>query len=64
MRSERDCLESARAMLLAQGEDEAALKTIEDAVKEIVADAAAFAQSSPEPDPAELWTDVLVGERA
>ena len=63
MRSERDCLESARAMLLAQGVDEAALRAIEDEVKEIVAEAAAFAQSSPEPDPAELWTDVLVKTR-
>ena len=64
MRSERDCLEGARAMLLAQGEDEAALRAVEDAVKEIVAEAAAFAQSSPEPDPAELWTDVLVEPHA
>jgi pyruvate dehydrogenase E1 component alpha subunit len=29
-------------------------------VKDIVAEAAEFAQASPEPDPSELWTDVLV----
>ena len=40
--------------------DEAALKQIDREVKDIVADAAAFAQESPEPDPSELWTDVLV----
>ena len=28
-------------------------------VKDIVAAAAQFAQDSPEPDPSELWTDVL-----
>lgn len=63
MRSERDCLESARAMLLDQGVDEASLKRLEDEVKETVAEAAAFAQSSPEPDPAQLWTDILVESR-
>ena len=35
-------------------------KAIDDEVKAIVQEAAEFAQSSPEPDPAELWTDVLV----
>ena len=29
-------------------------------MKAIVQDAADFAQSSPEPDPAELWTDILL----
>jgi pyruvate dehydrogenase E1 component alpha subunit len=43
------------------GVDEAAIKAIDDEVKGIVQEAADFAQSSPEPDPAELYTDVLVG---
>ncbi len=30
-------------------------------IRKIVNDAAEFAQHSPEPDPSELWTDVLVG---
>ena len=30
-------------------------------IRKIVGDAAEFAQQSPEPDPSELWTDVLVG---
>jgi pyruvate dehydrogenase E1 component alpha subunit len=46
--------------LLAAGADEAELKSIEDEVKKIAQDAADFAQSAPEPDEAELWTDVLV----
>jgi pyruvate dehydrogenase E1 component alpha subunit len=33
-------------------------------VREIVNDSAQFAQDSPEPDPDELWTDVLVESRA
>ena len=43
-----------------EGVAEAAFKAIDDEVKRIVQDSADFAQSSPEPDPKELWTDVLV----
>lgn len=61
MRSERDPIDHVRELLLESGgADEAALKKIDREVKDIIADAAEFAQSSPEPDPAELWTDVLV----
>ena len=60
MRTERDCIEAARHRLEALGVAEAEFKRIEDQVKARVQDAADFAQTSPEPDPAELWTDVLV----
>ena len=60
MRSERDCIEAARHMLEALGVDEEAIKKIDTDVKARVQDAADFAQSSPEPDEKELWTDVLV----
>ena len=40
--------------------DEAALKAIDAEIRKIVNDAAEFAQHSPEPDPSELWTDILV----
>jgi pyruvate dehydrogenase E1 component alpha subunit len=60
MRTEHDCIESVRAKLMALDYDEASLKQIDDEVKRIVQDAADFAQSSPEPDPAELYTDVLL----
>ena len=60
MRSEHDPIERVRQALLRGGASEADLKSIEDDVKKIVLDAAEFAQSSPEPDASELWTDVLV----
>ncbi|MCB8876552.1 pyruvate dehydrogenase (acetyl-transferring) E1 component subunit alpha [Acidisoma silvae] len=60
MRSERDCIEAVHHLLTAQGVDEAEIKKIDDAVKAVVQDAADFAQTSPEPDPKELWTDILV----
>ena len=60
MRAERDCIEAARARLVELGVDEAEIKAIDDDVKRIAQDAADFAQQSPEPDPSELWTDVLL----
>ena len=41
--------------------DDAQMKAIDAEIRKIVGDAAEFAQQSPEPDPSELWTDVLVG---
>ena len=38
--------------------DEAALKAIDAEVKKIVAEAAEFARTAPEPEPGELYTDV------
>jgi pyruvate dehydrogenase E1 component alpha subunit len=60
MREKHDCIDGARRELLELGVAEDALKAIEDDVRAIVTEAAAFAQSSPEPDPAELFTDVLI----
>jgi pyruvate dehydrogenase E1 component alpha subunit len=40
------------------GEDE--LKAIDKEIKDIVVEAAKFAEEAPAPDPAELTTDVLV----
>ena len=60
VRAERDPIDHLRDVILDgkhAGED--ALKAIDREVKDIVADAAEFAQNSPEPDPSELWTDVL-----
>jgi pyruvate dehydrogenase E1 component alpha subunit len=61
MRAEHDCLDSAKARLLELGVSEAELKAIDDGLKARVQEAADFAQSSPEPEPGELYTDVLVG---
>ena len=60
MRAEHDCIDQARKRLLdGNMADEAALKAIDKDVKDLIAAAAQFAQDSPEPEPAELWTDVL-----
>jgi pyruvate dehydrogenase E1 component alpha subunit len=60
MRTEHDPIEGARHRLEVLGVGEAALKKIDDEVKRIVQDAVEFAEASPEPDPAELLTDVLL----
>jgi pyruvate dehydrogenase E1 component alpha subunit len=61
MRSQHDPIEQLAKMLGdAKIADEARLKQIDREVKEIVTASADFAQQSPEPDPSELWTDVLV----
>jgi pyruvate dehydrogenase E1 component alpha subunit len=36
------------------------LKKIDSDVRKIVAEAADFATIDPEPDPSELWTDIVV----
>lgn len=60
MRSERDSIEQLKEKILKAGAaDEATLKDMDKEVKHIVAEAAEFAQQSPEPDLAELYTDVL-----
>jgi len=61
VRQERDPIERLRALLLEQKvAEDAALKEIDREIKAIVSDAAEFAQTSPEPDPAELYTDILL----
>jgi pyruvate dehydrogenase E1 component alpha subunit len=40
------------------------LKTIDKEIRAIVGEAADFAMEDPEPDPEELWTDVLVESQA
>ena len=60
MRAEHDPIESAKRRLVELGVDAASLKEEEGAVRARVADAVQFAKDSPEPDAAELWTDVLI----
>ncbi|GLR68938.1 pyruvate dehydrogenase E1 component subunit alpha [Acidocella aquatica] len=61
MRAEHDPLDSAKKHLEELGVTEAELKKLDDDIKLRVQEAADFAQASPEPDPSELWTDILVG---
>ncbi|GBQ80930.1 pyruvate dehydrogenase [Acetobacter malorum] len=60
IRKTRDPIEHVRQILLDAGVGEDSLRKIEDDVKATVNDSAEFAQTSPEPDPAELYTDVLL----
>jgi pyruvate dehydrogenase E1 component alpha subunit len=65
VRADHDPIDQLRARILEQeAADEAALKEIDREVKATVAEAAEFAQSSPQPDPAEIYTDVLIGDNA
>jgi len=59
-KTEQDPIENLKKLLAAEGISEDDLKPMEKEIKEIVNEAAQFAQESPEPDPSELWTDVLV----
>ncbi len=61
MREEHDPIEQVRRRLLESwklSEDE--LKAIDSRVREIVNEAAEFATHDPEPDPSELYTDILL----
>ena len=65
VRKTRDPIEHLQERLEAQGlADDAALKAIDAEVKAVVADAAEFARTAPEPDPGELYTDVYAEARA
>ncbi len=61
MRAERDPIEQVKMRILEGNlatEDE--LKDIDKKIRAIVTESADFATTSPEPDPSELWTDVLI----
>lgn len=60
MKLERDPIERLKKVMFDEGLTEDDLKDIDKEIKAIVKETAEFAQESPEPDPAELWTDVLV----
>jgi pyruvate dehydrogenase E1 component alpha subunit len=61
MKAEHDPIDQVKNLLINEklvSEDQ--LKEVDREVKAIVQDSADFAQTSPEPDPSELWTDILV----
>jgi len=60
MREKHDPIEGAKAELLSRGVPEDRIKEIDKRIRATVTEAADFAESSPEPAPAELYTDVLV----
>ena len=61
VREHRDPITHAERDLEAMGVKEEELKAIDKEIKDIVVGAAKFAEEAPEPDPKELYTDVLVG---
>ncbi|MBT4040641.1 MAG: pyruvate dehydrogenase (acetyl-transferring) E1 component subunit alpha [Rhodospirillales bacterium] len=61
VRKESDPIDTLRERIVsAKFGDEAFLKDLDKEVKAIVIEAAEFAQTSPEPDVSELYTDVLI----
>ncbi|MBT2133665.1 pyruvate dehydrogenase (acetyl-transferring) E1 component subunit alpha [Croceibacterium sp. LX-88] len=60
VRDHSDPIEGAKAELIKLGVDEDKLKDLDKRIRAQVAEAADFAESSPEPAPSELYTDVLV----
>lgn len=60
VREKSDPIEAIKKELEAAGVGADGMKATDKEIKAIVAEAADFAESSPEPDPDELYTDVLV----
>ncbi len=62
VRAHRDPIDHAKALLIELGHaEEETLKEIDREIRAVVTSSAEFAQQSPEPDPGELMTDILVG---
>jgi pyruvate dehydrogenase E1 component alpha subunit len=60
VRENRDPITHAEKELEKLGIKEEELKAIDKEIKDIVVEAAKFAEEAPEPAPSELYTDVLV----
>ncbi len=60
VRDKSDPIEAVKRELGSLGVTEEQLKPLEAEIRKVVNEAADFAEQTPEPDPAELYTDVLV----
>lgn len=60
VKTTRDPIDHIKTMLQQAGVPEDEIKTIDNEVKAIVLEAVEFAQTSPEPEPSELYTDVYL----
>jgi pyruvate dehydrogenase E1 component alpha subunit len=60
MRDKSDPIEGVKKYLIDAGVSEDELKKVDQDIRKIVSDAADFAETSPEPEMSELYTDVLV----
>ncbi len=56
----RDPIDHMKTLMAQEGVGEDAIRKVDDEIKAIVLAAVGFAQTSPEPDPSELYTDVYV----
>ena len=61
VREKFDSIEAAKAELVKRGMNEDKLKEIDKKVRAQVAEAADFAENAPEPEPAQLYTDIVLG---
>ena len=61
VREKSDPIEAVKRELEKAGAKENDLKAIDTEIKAIVVEAADFAEQAPEPEPSELYTDILVG---
>ncbi len=61
MKENRDPIDALKKDMLAAGISEDEIKDIDKDIRKIVTASADFAETSPEPEPHELYTDVLVG---
>ena len=61
VREHKDPIERLKKLLIEKGRADDELKEIDKRIRATVSQAADFAESSPEPDATELYTDILVG---
>ncbi|MBY0568104.1 MAG: pyruvate dehydrogenase (acetyl-transferring) E1 component subunit alpha [Hyphomonadaceae bacterium] len=60
-KTKHDPIERVKKLLIDAGHaDDASLKDIDREIRAVVSESAEFAQSSPEPDPSELMTDIYI----
>jgi pyruvate dehydrogenase E1 component alpha subunit len=65
VRKHRDPIDHVEELLRSRKfADDAGMKAVDAEIRRIVADAAEFARTTPEPEPSELYTDVYVEARA
>lgn len=60
MRKQHDPLDQLKERLIKDGISDEKLRELDAKVKAVVMESADFAMNSPEPDPSELWTDILI----
>lgn len=60
IRKTSDPIENIKELLIKHGTNDEMIKEIDTEIKAIIADAANFAQESPEPSPEELFTDITI----